>query len=187
MRTSRASSRCAKNASAPTASWCGSNGLRVRASIRRWNACAYRCAREPRRRSAASSNSKRGCRRRSRRCGPAVTISRATCISRASAHRVLCWAASGPCSRRRRLRFGCAIPPSSPVCVKRSTGASVQSCLAIRVRLHPRSLPANATRSPRRCLTPCMRRASATCCRSPAITWRWWRASSSLCCVHRSR
>ena len=27
----------------------------------------------------------------------------------------------------------------------------------------------------------------ATCCRSPAITWRWWRASCSSCCARCSR
>jgi competence protein ComEC len=44
-----------------------------------------RCAKTPRPRSAASSSSRRTCRRRSRPCAPAATTSRAICISIASA------------------------------------------------------------------------------------------------------
>ena len=39
----------------------------------------------------------------------------------------------------------------------------------------------------RRSTTRCTSRASPTCCRSPAITWRWWRASCSSCCARCSR
>ena len=50
---SRASSRSGKSASARTASSCGLSAWPVRGLTRRWSACGSRCARAPRRRSAA--------------------------------------------------------------------------------------------------------------------------------------
>ena len=90
-------------------------------------------------RSAASSSSRRGCRRRSSRCGPAATTSRATCISSASAHRA-------SCSARIRARRDAACADAlaalrhrrSTACARRSTSASARSCPATRARSHRR-------------------------------------------------
>jgi len=61
------------------------SGLRTSPS-----ACAFRCARERRPRSAASCSSKPALRLRSSRSVPAATILPATCISTGSGHPVLC-------------------------------------------------------------------------------------------------
>ena len=71
------SSKSARSARAATASWCACTASKAAASARRPIACAWRCAKTRRRRSAVSSSSRRICRRRSRRYGPAATTSRA--------------------------------------------------------------------------------------------------------------
>jgi hypothetical protein len=100
--TSRVLWRSGKSASAPTASSCGLNALPVRASTRGLNACGYRCAKAPRRRSAVSSSSRRGFLRRPNPCAREAMTSRATCTSRGWAHQDLCSGASEPPSRRTR-------------------------------------------------------------------------------------
>ena len=104
--TSRASSKCARSASAPTASWCAftaSTAPRLDADARARAGVGAQghgaAGRQP------SSSSRRGCRRRSSRCGPAATTSRATSISRASARPASC--SAHPHRRSRRCRRGC--------------------------------------------------------------------------------
>ena len=179
---SRALSRCARSASAPTASWCASQRIEGRRIAETPRArAASRCARAPRRRSAASSRSRRICRRRSRRCGRAATISRATCISSASAPRA---------SRSARSRS--TQPPARAGALAALRVAFVDAHARRDRQAHPRRV----ARRPRRDRLGADHRQARRhhhagqrrdvhfeprrmCCRSPAITWRWSPASCS--------
>ena len=83
-------SRSARSARRAIVSSCASSASRHLAPRGCRIACAWRYEREAHPQSAASSNSRRVCRRRCSHCGPAVTILRATCISSASALPAMC-------------------------------------------------------------------------------------------------
>ena len=133
-----ASSKPARSARRATALSCACTASTPRALMRSRNGCASRSAKGRRPRLAPMLPSRRICRHRSHRCGPAATILPATCISSRSVRRATCLAIFAPRRRRSKAAPGCATPPSSTPCARRWTGAFAQSfpATAVRSRRH---------------------------------------------------
>ena len=187
-RRSPALSKCARNASAATASWCACSTSRHAGLRARRNACASRCARARRPRSAASSRSRRICRRRSPPLRPGgYDFARDLYFQSIGASGYVLGAIKtvpAPHAGGLWLRYAAALDGIREAINQRihdrAAGRPRLDCLGADHRQAQRDLR-------RRSATLSTSRASPMCWRSPAITWRWWRASCSSSSAPSSR